>query len=238
MLALLIEDDRATADSIELMLRREAIIVHIADLGGEGIDLGKLHNYDIIVLDLQLPDISGFEVLKALRVANVQTPVLILSGNVVVEAKVRALGFGADDYMTKPFRKEELVARIEAVVRRSRGCSQSVITIGQITINLDAKTVEVDGRRVQLTRKEYQILELLTLRKGTTLTKGMLINHLYNGLDEPIAKILDVFICKIRKKLADATGGAIYIDTIWGRGYKLVEPDDGNIADMPVAEAV
>ena len=165
--------------------------------------------------------------LKALRVAKVQTPVLILSGNAIVEAKVKALGFGADDYMTKPFHKDELVARIQAVVRRSKGHSQSVITTGKLTVNLDAKTVEVDGSRVHLTGKEYQMLELLSLRKGTTLTKEMFLNHLYGGMDEPELKIIDVFICKLRKKLAAATDGDNYIETVWGRGYVLRDPQDG-----------
>ena len=193
MRVLLIEDDSAMAKSIELMLRSEGFNVYITDLGEEGIDLGKLYDYDIIVLDLQLPDMSGFEVLKSLRLAKVQTPVLILSGNAIVEAKVKALGFGADDYMTKPFHKDELIARIQAVVRRSNGHSQSVITTGKLTVNLDAKTVELDGSRVHLTGKEYQMLELLSLRKGTTLTKEMFLNHLYGGMDEPELKIIDVF---------------------------------------------
>ena len=226
MRVLLIEDDSAMARSIELMLRSEGLNVYTTDLGEEGIDLGKLYDYDIIVLDLQLPDMSGFEVLKALRVAKVQTPVLILSGNAIVEAKVKALGFGADDYMTKPFHKDELVARIQAVVRRSKGHSQSVITTGKLTVNLDAKTVEVDGSRVHLTGKEYQMLELLSLRKGTTLTKEMFLNHLYGGMDEPELKIIDVFICKLRKKLANASNGKNYIETVWGRGYVLREPTE------------
>jgi two-component system cell cycle response regulator CtrA len=230
MRVLLIEDDSAMARSIELMLRSEGLNVYTTDLGEEGIDLGKLYDYDIIVLDLQLPDMSGFEVLKALRVAKVQTPVLILSGNAIVEAKVRALGFGADDYMTKPFHKDELVARIQAVVRRSKGHSQSVIVTGKLTVNLDAKTVEVDGQRVHLTGKEYQMLELLSLRKGTTLTKEMFLNHLYGGMDEPELKIIDVFICKLRKKLAAAIDGDNYIETVWGRGYVLRDPQDGEQA--------
>ena len=227
MRVLLIEDDSAMARSIELMLRSEGFNVYTTDLGEEGIDLGKLYDYDIIVLDLQLPDMSGFEVLKSLRVAKVQTPVLILSGNAIVEAKVKALGFGADDYMTKPFHKDELVARIQAVVRRSKGHSQSVITTGKLTVNLDAKTVEVDGSRVHLTGKEYQMLELLSLRKGTTLTKEMFLNHLYGGMDEPELKIIDVFICKLRKKLAAATHGKHHIETVWGRGYVLRDPHEG-----------
>jgi len=230
MRVLLIEDDSAMARSIELMLRSEGFNVYTTDLGEEGIDLGKLYDYDIIVLDLQLPDMSGFEVLKSLRLAKVQTPVLILSGNAIVEAKVKALGFGADDYMTKPFHKDELVARIQAVVRRSKGHSQSVITTGKLTVNLDAKTVEVDGSRVHLTGKEYQMLELLSLRKGTTLTKEMFLNHLYGGMDEPELKIIDVFICKLRKKLAAATSGDNYIETVWGRGYVLRDPEGDEVA--------
>ena len=224
MRVLLIEDDSAMARSIELMLRSEGLNVYTTDLGEEGIDLGKLYDYDIIVLDLQLPDMSGFEVLKALRVAKVQTPVLILSGNAIVEAKVKALGFGADDYMTKPFHKDELVARIHAIVRRSKGHAQSVIQTGDLVVNLDTKTVEVQGQRVHLTGKEYQMLELLSLRKGTTLTKEMFLNHLYGGMDEPELKIIDVFICKLRKKLANASQGKNYIETVWGRGYVLREP--------------
>ena len=153
-----------------------------------------------------------------------KTPILILSGLAGIEDKVRGLGFGADDYMTKPFHKDELVARIHAIVRRSKGHAQSVINTGDLCVNLDTKTVEVNGARVHLTGKEYQMLELLSLRKGTTLTKEMFLNHLYGGMDEPELKIIDVFICKLRKKLATASSGRNYIETVWGRGYVLREP--------------
>src|SRR6186713_1018228 len=226
MRVLLIEDDSATAQSIELMLKSESFNVYTTDLGEEGVDLGKLYDYDIILLDLNLPDMSGYEVLRTLRLSKVKIPILILSGNAIVEAKVKALGFGADDYMTKPFHKDELVARIQAVVRRSKGHSQSVITTGKLTVNLDAKTVEIDGARVHLTGKEYQMLELLCLRKGTTLTKEMFLNQLYGGMDEPEIKIIDVFMCKLRKKLANASDGKDYVETVWGRGYSLREPDE------------
>jgi two-component system cell cycle response regulator CtrA len=184
-----------------------------------------MYDYHIVVLDLQLPDMSGFDVLKALRVAKMRTPVLILSGNAIVEDKVKALRLGADDYMTKPFQKDELVARIQALVRRSKGHSVSLVTTGRLTLDLDRKIVEVDGAPIHLTEKEYQMLELLSLRKGMTLSKETFLNHLYGDKDEPEMKIIDVFICKLRKKLDTATDGVDYIETIWGRGYALRDPE-------------
>jgi two-component system cell cycle response regulator CtrA len=223
MRVLLIEDDSAVAQSIELMLRSESFNVYTTDLGEEGIDLGKIYDYDIILLDLNLPDMSGFDVLRKLRVSKVRTPILILSGLATTEDKIKGLGYGADDYMTKPFHKDELVARIHAIVRRSKGHAQSVINTDDLSVDLDTKMVEINGTRVHLTGKEYQLLELLALRKGTTLTKEMLLSHLYGGMDEPEMKIIDVFICKLRKKLANASGGKDYIETIWGRGYVMRE---------------
>ena len=223
MRVLLIEDDSAVAQSIELMLKSESFNVYTTDLGEEGIDLGKIYDYDIILLDLNLPDMSGFDVLRKLRVSKVRTPILILSGLATTEDKIKGLGYGADDYMTKPFHKDELVARIHAIVRRSKGHAQSVINTDDLSVDLDTKMVEINGTRVHLTGKEYQLLELLALRKGTTLTKEMLLSHLYGGMDEPEMKIIDVFICKLRKKLANASGGKDYIETIWGRGYVMRE---------------
>jgi two-component system, cell cycle response regulator CtrA len=227
MRALLIEDDSATAQSIELMLKSESISVYKTDVGEEGIDLGKLYDYDIILLDLNLPDMSGFEVLRTLRVSRVKTPILILSGLADIEGKCKALGFGADDYMTKPFHRDELVARIHAIVRRSKGHAQSVIQNGDIVLNLDSKTIEVGGARINFTGKEYKMLELLMLHKDRPVTKEMFLNHLYGGMDEPEVKIIDVFICKLRKKLTNASRGKNIIETIWGRGYVLREPNDG-----------
>jgi two-component system cell cycle response regulator CtrA len=224
MRVLLIEDDGATAEAIELMLKSESFNVYTTDLGEEGVDLGKLYDYDIVLLDLNLPDMSGFQVLRSLRVSKVKTPILILSGLAGIEDKVKGLGFGADDYMTKPFHKNELLARIHAIVRRSKGHAQSVIQTGDLVVNLDTKTVEVNAQSVNLTAKEYQVLELLALRKGTPVTKETFLNHLYGGMDEPTQKIVDVFICKLRKKLARASNGKDYIDTLWGHGYSLSEP--------------
>ena len=232
MRVLLVEDDTATAQSIEMMLRSENYVCDSTDMGEDGLEIGKLYDYDIIVLDLMLPDMDGYEVLRRLRAARVKTPILILSGLNGLDDKIKGLGIGADDYLTKPFDKRELIARIQAIVRRSKGHSDSLIQTGLLTVNLDTRTVEVNKQPLHLTGKEYGILELLSLRKGTTLTKEMFLNHLYGGMDEPELKIIDVFVCKLRKKLSTATAGDNYIETVWGRGYVLRDPvshqDSGN----------
>ncbi|WP_209503973.1 MULTISPECIES: response regulator transcription factor CtrA [unclassified Ruegeria] len=235
MRILLVEDDPTTSKSIELMLTHANLNVYATDLGEEGIDLAKLYDYDLILLDLNLPDMNGHEVLRQLRIARVETPILILSGADDTDSKIKGFGFGADDYLTKPFHREELVARIHAIIRRSKGHSQSIIHTGRVAVNLDAKTIEVDGKTVHLTGKEYQMLELLSLRKGTTLTKEMFLNHLYGGMDEPELKIIDVFICKLRKKLSNATGGENYIETVWGRGYVLRDPQSNTLDETRMA---
>ncbi|MFI4948780.1 MAG: response regulator transcription factor CtrA [Alphaproteobacteria bacterium] len=224
MRVLLVEDDAATAASIELMLKRESFICDTTDLGEDGLEIGKLYDYDIIILDLMLPDIDGYEVLRRLRAARVTTPILILSGLAELDHKIKGLGFGADDFLTKPFDRRELIARIQAIVRRSKGHAESTICTGKLVVNIDSRLVMVDDHPLHLTAKEYGIIELLSLRKGTTLTKEMFLNHLYGGMDEPELKIIDVFVCKLRKKLAQATGGAHYIETVWGRGYVLRDP--------------
>ena len=232
MRVLLVEDDPSTARSIELMLGHANFNVYVTDMGEEAVELGKLYDYDLILLDLNLPDMTGLEVLRQIRLARIATPILILTAEDSTELKLKGFGQGADDYLTKPFHRDELIARIHAIIRRSQGHAQSVIHTGRIAVNLDAKTVEAEGRTVHLTGKEYQMLELLSLRKGTTLTKEMFLNHLYGGMDEPELKIIDVFICKLRKKLAEATGGDNYIETVWGRGYVLRDP--ARAQDRPV----
>ncbi len=232
MRILLIEDDQTTSRSIELMLAHANLNVYATDLGEEGIDLAKLYDYDLILLDLNLPDMNGHDVLRQLRLARIDTPILLLSGEGDTDSKLKGFGFGADDYLTKPFHREELIARIHAIIRRSKGHAQSIIRTGNIAVNLDTKTVEVGGSPVHLTGKEYQMLELLSLRKGTTLTKEMFLNHLYGGMDEPELKIIDVFICKLRKKISQANEGETHIETVWGRGYVLRDPEPA----VPVAD--
>jgi two-component system cell cycle response regulator CtrA len=229
MRVLLVEDDKATASTIELMLKAGGYVCDVTDLGEDGLEIGKIYDYDIIILDLVLPDIDGYEVLRRLRAARIDTPTLILSGLNEPDSKIKGLGVGADDYLTKPFDRGELMARLQAIVRRSKGHSQSLIRTGRLTVNLETRTAAVDDQPVHLTGKEYGILELLALRKGTTLTKEMFLNHLYNGRDEPELKIIDVFVCKLRKKLAKATGGESYIETVWGRGYVLRDPHSDEV---------
>jgi two-component system, cell cycle response regulator CtrA len=232
MRILIIEDDKLVRETLDLTLSREGFIcdfISNADDGGDIITCYGRSEYDIIILDLMFPDHScdGYEVLLRLRAAKVKIPVLILSGLSSVDQKIKGLGLGADDYLTKPFNREELIARINAIVRRSRGHSESVVRFdnGKVAINLDTRVVEVNGTPVHLTNKEYAILELLAMRRGSVLTKEMFLNHLYgSSMDEPEMKIIDVFICKLRKKLSDASaeeGGKDYIETVWGRGYML-----------------
>ncbi|MCZ8147173.1 MAG: response regulator transcription factor [Roseomonas sp.] len=236
MRVLLVEDDTIVARAISLALKASAMVVDIAETGEESLDLARIYDYDIIVLDLMLPDMEGYEVVRRLRAARIETPVLILSGLNRPQAKVRGFGMGADDYITKPFDQTELVARIQAIVRRAKGFSQPTLSIGPLTLNLGSREVMVDGRNVHLTGKEYAVLELLTLRKGIVLTKEAFLNHLYGGMDEPEVKIIDVFICKLRKKLAHA-GAADLIGTVWGRGYVLRDPTVGIVASIPMQAA-
>jgi two-component system cell cycle response regulator CtrA len=222
MRVLLIEDDLTTARGIALMLRSGGAVVDHADTGEEGLELVRHYDYDIVVLDLMLPDMEGYDVVRHMRAARVEVPVLILSGLSRPQAKVKGLALGADDFLSKPFDQAELIARMQAVVRRSKGFSQPVLRVGNLQLSLDSREVSVDGQPVHLTGKEYAILELLVLRKGMVLTKEAFLNHLYGGMDEPEMKIIDVFICKLRKKLAQA-GAEGVIGTVWGRGYMIRE---------------
>jgi two-component system cell cycle response regulator CtrA len=219
------------------MLNRAELNVTITDVGEEAIDLAKLYDFDLILLDLGLPDMSGHDVLRQLRLAKIHAPVLILTGAEDTDSKLKGFGLGADDYMTKPFQREELIARIHAIIRRSKGHAHSIIKTGLIEVNLDMKTVKVGGQPAHLSGKEYQILELLSLRKGSTMTKEMFLNHLYGGMDEPDMKIIDVFICKLRKKLEQTPGCGKYIETVWGRGYVLRDPQPFMIEDNAARDA-
>jgi two-component system cell cycle response regulator CtrA len=224
MRVLLIEDDSAAAAAIAQMLAAEGWRSDATDLGQDGADMAKVYDYDLCLLDLCLPDISGYEVLRTMRAAKIQTPVMIISSRTDTPGMLEAFGIGADDYLPKPFNGEELIARAKAIVRRARGQATSALTIGDLTVDIGSKSAFAHGKRIHLTAKEYQMLELLAMRQGSTLTKEAFLNHIYGGMDEPELKIVDVFICKLRKKLAAALDGEHMIETVWGRGYVLRPP--------------
>ncbi len=228
MRVLLIEDDKTVSQNISLILKKENMVVDTSYLGEDGLEVAKLYEYDIIILDLLLPDMEGYEVLRKLRNAHIDTPVLILSGLTAPDKKVKGFGCGADDYLTKPFDRTELVARVNAIVRRAKGHADAVVRTGGMEINLNSKIVTINGKVLNLTGKEYALFELLALRKGTTINKEQFLNHLYGGMDEPEMKIIDVFLCKIRRKIEKLAPEEEYIQTVWGRGYIL--------KDLPVKE--
>jgi two-component system cell cycle response regulator CtrA len=223
MRVLIIEDDEATAKSIEYAITSEGILCDSTDSGQDGYDMAKLYDYDIIILDMLLPDVNGFEVLRKLRAGNINTPVLILSSLTGSEDKIKGLGIGADDYVAKPFNKNEIIERVRAIVRRSKGFSNPSIKIGRLTIDTKTRIVEIDGKKVDLTNKEFSVLELMAMRRNNPISKDSFLDHLYGGMDEPELKIIDVFVCKLRKKLEDASGGEGFIETVWGRGYMLAD---------------
>ena len=218
---LIVEDDKTVATSIAQALSDEGHSNDTCHTFEDGLNAACEDNYDAIILDINLPDGDGFEFSKSLRRQQIGTPVLVVSGRSSITDKVVALRSGADGYLTKPFDRQELVATLMAIVRRTNGHFDSRIMTGPITVDLNKRESTIGEGRLELTSKEYSILELLSLRKGTTLSKAHFINHLYSGIDEPESKIIDVFICKLRRKIADATGGDNYIHTIWGQGYVL-----------------
>ena len=221
------------------MLKSGGAVVDVADTGEEALELVRHYDYDIVVLDLLLPDMDGYDVVRRMRSGRNGVPInAYCQGLSSPQAKVKGLGAGADDYLTKPFDKAELIARVHAVVRRSKGFSQPALRVGSLLLNQDSHDVTVASRPVQLTGKEFAILELMVLRKGMVLTiKEAFLNHLYGGMDEPELKIIDVFICKLRKKLAQS-GADNLIETVWGRGYMIREPHTDPTFPTPVTTAV
>jgi two-component system, cell cycle response regulator CtrA len=233
MRVLLVDDDVTVGRGLSLAFKAAGSITDLAETGEEALELLRHYEYDIVILDLMLPDMEGYDVVRRMRGARNHTPVLVLTGLSRPQAKVKALSSGADDVMTKPFDRAELLARMQAVVRRSKGFSQPVLRVGGLELSLDSREVTVNARPVHLTGKEYAILELLVLRKGMVLTKEAFLNHLYGGMDEPEMKIIDVFVCKLRKKLAQA-GADNLIGTVWGRGYMIREPTSLDAPPSPL----
>lgn len=222
MRILYVEDDPAMALSIGLMLRVARISGEHAATAEAALELAMLYRYDAVLLDLGLPDMDGLRVLRRLRDGGCRAPVMVVSGAMEVGDRVGALNSGADDFLTKPFAQAELVSRIAALVRRSHGMPGPLIEVGPLSVDIDAKLVRLDGRTepLDLTRYEYMILENLALRQGHTLSKQDLLDALYGGIDAPEEKIIDVYMCKLRRKLSPP-GYPPLVHTIWGRGYLL-----------------
>lgn len=234
MRVLLVEGNESAARGTSSTLRSVGYMIDHAMTGHEAVEMLRRYDYDLALLEMVLPDIDGYEVLRAARAARLDTPIVALSSLNGAQAKVRAFSAGADDYITRPYDTPELAARIQAIVRRSKGYSQPVLQAGVVRLSLDSREVTVRGRLVHLTGKEYMILELLMLRRGTVLSKFAFLDHLYGGMDEPEMKIIDVFICKLRKKLQMA-GAKDVITTVWGQGYMLRDETDG---DTPLPPAI
>jgi two-component system cell cycle response regulator CtrA len=224
MRLLLVEDDRLIADPLARSLELAGFTVYVTGLGEDALDLARAYRFDVVVLDLSLPDIAGTQVLQQLHQMRPDTPVLILSGESALHAKIENLIQGADDYLTKPFHRDELLARIHVVLRRARTAAPQELAFGPLMLDLVTHRALVNGVPVPLTGKEYACLEFLALRRGMTVTKEMFLAHLYGGRDEPEMKIIDVFVCKLRRKLAQA-GAPPVIETVWGRGYTIPAGD-------------
>jgi two-component system cell cycle response regulator CtrA len=220
---LLVERDADARDATKTTLRAERFKVFTADDGYAALDFAKLYDYDLILMDAT-PQLTVCDMLRSLRLARCKTPILVLSVEWRPDRIVQALSAGADDYMAKPFHAEELVARIRAVVRRSRGHAASLVTVGQLAVNMDSHHVTLAGAPLRLTRKEYAVLTLLALHRNSLVTKDMFLNHMYGGRDEPHGKIIDVFICKLRKQLGEH---AKLISTVHSCGYVLRDPEAG-----------
>jgi len=220
MRALLIESDPSAA-SVARAFREKGMKADCALLGEEGVCIGARGGHDIIVLDLAFPDIDGYEVLRRLRAARVGTPVIVVSGVIDVEAKIRAFRLGADDFLCKPFDREELFARIAAVIRRSERFSETIVQVGKLSFNLDGGAVAVGGELLVLKSLEQDILEVLVRRRWRTVSTRSLMDRLYSGKEEPSSRVINSYVCRLRSKLRRTSGGEEYIETVWGLGYRL-----------------
>jgi two-component system, cell cycle response regulator CtrA len=222
---LLAADEVMSSRSIETMLTKAEFIFDTIDLREDGVEIGQLPDPDIILLDLtREPESLNFEVLRQCRAARRYTPILILWGFAELTDKVKAIGCGADDFLSKPFDGRELSTRILTMVRRFNRLSDRTIRTGRLLVDLDTRAVSVDDHAVYLTEKEYAILELLSLNKGTVLTKQTLIDHLYAGIEQPEAKVINGLFSRLRKNLVWETGGEQYIGTVGRHGYVLRVP--------------
>lgn len=222
MRVLIADKDKALNQGLAFFIRSKKAVVDSVYSAEDAEELARLYEYDVIISGLLFSDRSGTELLKRLRNGGINTPFIVLSAVSSVAKKIECFDLGADDYIMRPCDKNELLARVRAVVRRSRGYAQALVKVGDMTLNLDTKVVKIADKTLNLTGKEYALLELLALRKGMIVSKEQFLNHLYGGTDEePEMKIIDVFLCRIRTKIKRLSGGKDYVQTVWGRGYIL-----------------
>ncbi len=237
MRVLLIEAEALAARQMTHVLKACRAVVEHAGSGEDGLDFARHYDYDLVLLDHALPDLDGTEVVRRMRAAGINTPAVVMTAQSQADTNVRAFQAGADDVIRKPSDPAELQARLQAIMRRSRGYSQPTLVLGSLQLNLDSREVFVGGTSVRLTGKEYAVLELLVLRKGMVLTKDMFLDHLYGGTGEPDSKIIDLLVSRVRKKLADA-GAPDAISTVWGRGHMMREVAAPSRASAPATALI
>ncbi|MEK9799152.1 MAG: response regulator transcription factor [Alphaproteobacteria bacterium] len=223
---LVVEDDPIVADILGMTLEEAGYFKTTANTIETALFELKHNQIDVVLLDINLPDGDGTRLARLIRKNHMPVPILVVSGNSGIDDKITALGAGADGYLTKPFDRYELVANLEAIIRRTHGHSSATVNVGNLIVDLSRNYAKIGDTRLDLTAKEFRIIEFLALRKGAVLSKDAFLNHLYGGIDEPQPKIIDVFMCKLRRKIADAGASGVVIDTIWGQGYILREVRD------------
>ena len=218
---LIVEDDSVIADAIGITLSQAGYYHSHVRTIEDALHEVNSRPVDAVLLDINLPDGDGTRLTRLIRKSHMPTPILVISGNSRVDDRITALGAGADGYLTKPFDKHELLAQLEAIIRRANGHSSAQISAGNMVMDMSTHQLTIKEQFVPLTHKEYQLLQLLCLRKGAILSKDAFIAHIYGGVDEPDAKIIDVFMCKLRRKLIQHGLEKASIDTVWGQGYVL-----------------
>jgi two-component system, OmpR family, copper resistance phosphate regulon response regulator CusR len=217
MRVLVVEDYKPVRDSVAKGLREAGFGVDVAGDGGEGLWMAENNEYDVIVLDLMLPKVSGLDVLSRLRQAGCQTHVLVLTARGDLEDRVRGLELGADDYLPKPFAFKELLARVRALVRREYRRKSPTLVVGELRLDTAAQRVWVGDEEKTLTAREYALLEYLVMRQGEVVSRTDIWNHLYDWLSAATSNVVDVYIGYLRKKLASPS----LIQTVRGRGYSV-----------------
>lgn len=225
MRVLLIEDYKQLARALKKGLEEEGFAVDVALDGEEGGYKAETAEYDVIVLDLMLPKEDGLSLLRRWRAKGIKSPVLVLTARSSIDDKVTGLDLGADDYMTKPFQLEELLARLRALIRRGHNVKDPLLKVHDLEIDTNARTVKRSGRPVRLTPKEYALLEFLAFHKGKVVTRSMIWEHLYDEHDENTSNVVDVYIRYLRNKIDKDFEPALIL-TRWGEGYMLRAEDN------------